>query len=176
MRRSPGIANQIRRHTSICTWTSSFVVLCLLAALAVRGFRFVPVFQLRIFVEEAEDLRIGAPVRLSGLEIGRVEDIRLATSGLPSLASAQRNIEVLLAVEKQYQPAILSDSIATLSQDGLLGGRFVKIERGWNGKPVRSGDELPVLAQPTIKWDRFMDLLHKYFESCGAANPTGKHS
>ncbi len=37
---------------------------------------------------------------------------------------------------------IRSDSTASLATDGLLGKRFVKVERGFSGTPLNDGDEI----------------------------------
>lgn len=116
---------------------------CGLTYLWSSGF-FRPKYQLKLYVKEATSLAIGAPVQVDSLDVGTVQAKNLAGES----ATPQRRIELVLRVEKRDQQMIRSDSTATLATDGLLGKRFVKIERGFSGTPLNDGDEIP--AAPTI--------------------------
>lgn len=99
---------------------------------------FLPKYRLRVYVNEADGLRPGAPVRVDGVDVGTVESKILAGKS----ASPQRRVELDLRILKRDQDAIRSDSTASLPSDGLLGQRYVLIERGFKSAPLNDGDEI----------------------------------
>jgi phospholipid/cholesterol/gamma-HCH transport system substrate-binding protein len=105
---------------------------------------FRPKYRLKLYVEEAASLPTGASVRVDGLDVGTVQARNLAGKS----ATPQRRIELVLRVEVRDREMIRSDSTASLATDGLLGKRFVKIERGFSGTPLNDGDE--IAAAPTV--------------------------
>src|SRR5712692_1492031 len=95
------------------------------------GNPLVPKYRLKTYLPEVEGLVVGAPVRLDGIEVGNVEAIHVAarTPGRPLVK--ERSIEVVMRIDKRYQNDILSDSKAGLITEGLLGNRYVDIDRGF---------------------------------------------
>lgn len=108
---------------------------------------FVPNYRLRMYVPEVAGMTIGAPVRLDGIEVGTVDRVRLAQTP----ASTERRIELVLRVEKRYQNEIRSDSNATLTTEGLLGNRYVSIQRGSDGSPIGPDGEITVVPSEQLK-------------------------
>src|SRR5712692_8125546 len=85
---------------------------------------FAPKYKLRTYVSEADGLAVHAPVRVDGINVGTVDAIKLAANP----ASPDRKIELILKIEKRYEDQILSDSVAFLVTEGLLGNRYVNIQ------------------------------------------------
>jgi ABC-type transporter Mla subunit MlaD len=92
---------------------------CALTHLWSSGF-FRPKYQLKLYVEEATSLAIGAPVQVDSLDVGTV----LAKNLAGESATPQRRIELVLRVEKRDQQMIRSDSTATLATDGPVRQAF----------------------------------------------------
>jgi ABC-type transporter Mla subunit MlaD len=135
--------------TGICTvWVLTYLLS--------SGF-FRPKYRLKLYVEEAASLPIGAPVRVDGLDVGTVQAKNLAGSS----ATPQRRIELVLRIEKRDQEMIRSDSNATLATDGLLGKRFVKIERGFRGTPLSDGDEIAAAPSMPKTVEGFLNSISK---------------
>ena len=134
------------------TWTELRVGLFVLVGLSVlaAGIFYVtgagtlgPKYHIVTYLPEASLLSNGAPVRLDGVEVGNVESIKL-TPRMPGKAREKsRNIEVVMRVGKHYEDDILTDSVASLVTEGLLGNRYVNITRGMTGVPVKDGQEVP---------------------------------
>lgn len=101
----------------------------------VLGERYI----LRTYMGSVEGVARGAPVRLDGIDIGNVEEIRV----VPDAKDSSRSIELRLKVNKDYQEMIRTDSVARLTTEGLLGNRYVSISRGFTGVPVQEGGEVP---------------------------------
>jgi len=90
-------------------------------------------------------------VRVDGVEVGNVESIRLLprTAGKP--LDKNKNIEVVLRVDKKYQSDILTDSTASLVTEGLLGNRYVYITRGLTGTPIGDTGVIPGVEEKAMK-------------------------
>lgn len=104
-------------------------------------------YRLKTYLPEVEGLNIGAPVRLDGVEIGNVEEIRLN----PQPGDRTQNIEVKMRIVTKYQENIRADSTASLITEGLLGNRYVSIKRGFAGQPLQNDATLVGQEEAAIK-------------------------
>ncbi len=120
-----------------------------------------PKYRLKTFLPEVSGLSSGAPVRLDGVEIGNVEQIRLVPRVVGKPPDRMHNIEVDVRVDRKFQNDILTDSTATLVTEGLLGNRYVNIERGYTGTPLKEGQAIPGSEEKAIKEvvERSADVL-----------------
>jgi phospholipid/cholesterol/gamma-HCH transport system substrate-binding protein len=152
------------------TWTELRVGLFVLAGavlLAVVIFYVTggqglgPKYGLRAFLPEVDGLTIGAPVRIDGVEVGNVERIQIAVGKPGEASSKDRNIEVDMRIQKSFQNYIRSDSSAGLITEGLLGNRYVDIDRGYVGRVLQNNDEIPGREEKALKEvvERSADLM-----------------
>jgi phospholipid/cholesterol/gamma-HCH transport system substrate-binding protein len=152
------------------TWTELRVGLFVLAGavlLAVvifyvtGGGGWGPKYRLRAFLPEVAGLTIGAPVRVDGVDVGNVEKISIAVPkpGQPLLKD--RNIEIDLRIQKSFEDYIRTDSAATLITEGLLGNRYVDIDRGFVGRVLQNDEEIPGRQDKGLKEvvERSADLM-----------------
>jgi phospholipid/cholesterol/gamma-HCH transport system substrate-binding protein len=94
---------------------------------------------LHVYTSDAAGLTPGAPVRINGIEAGKIDQV-----GLSGESNPQRIIKVDFKVDQDMMKQIPSDSIAAISSDNLLGStKFLQINKGTS----------PSLVQPdaTIK-------------------------
>ena len=152
------------------TWTELRVGLFVLVGLAVlaagifyvTGAQFLgPKYRLRTLLPEVSGLATGAPVRIDGVEVGNVERITIVARTPGKAAEKNKNIEVVLRINRDYQKDILTDSTASLVTEGLLGNRYVNITRGFTGVPLKEGQEVPGTEEKAIKEvvERSADVL-----------------
>jgi phospholipid/cholesterol/gamma-HCH transport system substrate-binding protein len=85
------------------------------------------------------------------VEVGNVESIRLLPRTQGSVADKNKNIEVVMRVERRYQDDILTDSAASLVTEGLLGNRYVNITRGLTGKQIQDNGVIPGTEEKAMK-------------------------
>lgn len=110
------------------------------------GGMFVPKIFLKAYFDNAGGLRVGAPVRLQGVDIGNVKTVRIVPGKQPN------SVEVLMKISTRYLDTIRKDSIVQLSTAGVLGETFVDIDSTQaKGPPVSDGDTLAQREQPDIQ-------------------------
>ncbi len=85
-------------------------------------------------------LRIGSPVRYSGVHVGEVSAMRL---------DDKQPDQVLVTIEVEAKTPVRSDSVATLEIEGLTGGLYVLLSGGAPTAPpliAAPGQKRPVIA------------------------------
>jgi phospholipid/cholesterol/gamma-HCH transport system substrate-binding protein len=142
------------------TWTDLRVGLFVLAGAILLtvvifyvtgGSGWGPKYRLRAFLPEVDGLTLGAPVRVDGVEVGNVEKITIAPPNPGVPFTKERNIEVVLRLQKTFQDYVRSDSFASLVTEGLLGNRYVDIDRGYVGRVLENNDEIPGRQEKELK-------------------------
>src|SRR6266853_5981520 len=152
------------------TWTELRVGLFVLAALAflvvviiyVTGPSAIgPKYRLHAYLPEVDGLTVGAPVRLDGVEVGNVERIDVAVPKPGEVISKERSIRVDMRIQKSFQDYIRTDSSAGLITEGLLGNRYVEIDRGFVGRQLENEEEIPGREEKALKAvvERSADLM-----------------
>lgn len=103
---------------------------------------------LRAYVDNAGGLRVGAPVRLEGVDIGNVTRIRVVTDPQRALAP----VEVVMKITTKYAEVMRTDCTTSLETAGVLGETFIDLDcRGARGGPLQSGAELPTRDTPQLQ-------------------------
>jgi phospholipid/cholesterol/gamma-HCH transport system substrate-binding protein len=106
---------------------------------------FTPRIILKSYFDNAQGLRKGAPVRLSGVDIGNVTDIRI----VPFKDKQLTPVEITMKVSTKYSYALRRDSMASLDTAGVLGETYLDIESAQSvGPPAQQGDTLPTQVHP----------------------------
>jgi len=152
------------------TWSELRVGLFVLVGLLILAFGIFyvtgqgvwgPKYRLNTFLPEVAGLATGAPVRLDGVEIGNVDRITLVPREHGKTPDKMHNVEIGMRLDRRYQNDILTDSVATLVTEGLLGNRYVNIQRGYTGVPLKDGQAVPGGEEKAIKEvvERSADVL-----------------
>lgn len=99
-------------------------------------------YPLRIYVPEASGIGEHTRVSIDGIEVGRVQEIRLSTPPAGQRVDPNRRIEISLRLRREIQQEIRDDSKAEFQTAGLLGSREIVIQRGLTGLPIQEGGEV----------------------------------
>jgi phospholipid/cholesterol/gamma-HCH transport system substrate-binding protein len=106
---------------------------------------FTPRITLKSYFDNAEGLRIGAPVRLSGVDIGNVTHIVIVNEVDKRLTP----VEVTVKVSTKYGYALRRDSVTSLETAGVLGETYLDIDSSQAvAGQVQDGDTLPTQVHP----------------------------
>ena len=93
---------------------------------------FSPKTQIRAVIGDVRGLRRGAPVWISGVEVGSVADIALNPEG---------GTLVTMSVKKTDLKFVRSDSVASVLTLGLLGDKYIELSPGSpQAPPVHPGE------------------------------------
>jgi phospholipid/cholesterol/gamma-HCH transport system substrate-binding protein len=110
--------------------------------------------------DHVDGLSPGAEVRIAGVKVGSIETITLD----PKTYEA----DVTFTVQKGIK--LTDDSSATVSTDGLLGGKYLAVATGGDEKILKSGDSITI-TQGSVNLEA---LIGKYiFGSTGSKKPDG---
>jgi phospholipid/cholesterol/gamma-HCH transport system substrate-binding protein len=86
---------------------------------------------LKTYFQDAHGLRAGAPVRVAGVDVGRVTEVRVR----PELK--EHAAEVSMFLQTPYELKIPDDAIVSLATAGVLGETYPEIDlRGSSGAPA----------------------------------------
>jgi phospholipid/cholesterol/gamma-HCH transport system substrate-binding protein len=100
---------------------------------------------LKSYFDNAQGLRVGAPVRLSGVDVGNVSKILI----VPDKDKQLTPVEVMMKVSTRYSYAIHRDSVTSLETAGVLGETYLDIDSLQAlGPAARDGDTLPTQVHP----------------------------
>jgi len=113
---------------------AAFIILEMLggAKFLKRGYRVHGLFR------NVQELKIGDPVKLAGVQIGQVEKIALT------------NNEVNVTMKINRDAEVKTDSKATIKFTGLMGQNFVSIDFGTGGVKVVDDAYLQTAEQPDL--------------------------
>jgi phospholipid/cholesterol/gamma-HCH transport system substrate-binding protein len=106
-------------------------------------------------------LKLRAPVKVAGVRVGSVADIKLEPDKLDAL--------VTLSLDKRYDK-IPDDSAAAVFTSGLLGDQYVSLQPGGSPDMFKNDDEV-VLTQSSMQLE---ELIGKYLVGSDSGKPGDK--
>jgi ABC-type transporter Mla subunit MlaD len=117
--------------------------------------------ELKTYFQDAQGLRANAPVRLAGVDVGKVVSVRVK----PEIS--QSPAEVVMSISTPYELKIPSDSTVSLATAGVLGETFAQIEiQGASGAPATSGTVLKSRHTEVMGPKEFVDMFAKEIKPC----------
>ncbi len=133
-------------RVGITVLVSATVLFLLVFLMSGGGGLFTTKIRINSYFDNASGLRVGAPVRLAGVDIGNVESIRVIPGhGLTP-------VEVIMRVSTKYKEGLRKDSHSKLATAGVLGETFVDIEsKGTKLGAAADGDELATEDTPDLQ-------------------------
>jgi len=93
-------------------------------------------------------LRSGNPVKMLGMEIGRVQ----------GLSINQDDLKAVVEIRIKNGIKVYDDAIASIKTEGLIGDRYLSIDPGGGGALLAAGSTI-VETQPAVE---ISDLIGKY--------------
>ena len=124
---------------------ASLTLALLLFLMSGTGGFFTKRITLVSYFDNASGLRVGAPVRLSGVDIGNVSLIRV----VPDKDKQITPVQVIMKVSMKYSFDLRRDSVTSLDTAGVLGETYLDIDSLQAiGPVVKNGDTLPTQVHP----------------------------
>jgi phospholipid/cholesterol/gamma-HCH transport system substrate-binding protein len=139
------------KRSSFITWDQLKVGSLIVFAILVMGIAlyklgqavnlFSKRYELQAYLKEAGGLRQGGSVMVAGQLAGTIREITL----LPVDMDTNRNVRVIVAIDRNLQEQVRGDSRARVKTLGLLGDKIIDISPGTpKASPLQQGDTLRV--------------------------------
>jgi len=130
-----------------------------------RGLHIVspPHYDVTAKFDNIGDLKVGAPVSMSGVEIGRVARIDLDTKAYKAV--------VLLRLNAKYDK-IPTDSDASIYTQGLLGGKFIGLTAGGAETYLKNKDHIDFTQSAFVLENLIGQLVANFAKSVGGSGST----
>jgi phospholipid/cholesterol/gamma-HCH transport system substrate-binding protein len=110
------------------------------------------------------DLKVGAPVSMAGVEIGRVARIALDTKEFKAV--------VLMRLNAQYNQ-IPTDSDASIYTQGLLGGKFIGLTAGGADTYLKDKDQIDFTQSAIVLENLIGQLVANFTKGSGSSGSSG---
>ena len=124
---------------------ASLVLAVLLFLMSNTAGLLTPRITVHSYFDNAQGLRLGAPVRLMGVDIGNVTNIRIVAGKDKQLTP----VEVTMKVSTKYHTSLRRDSMTSIETAGVLGEVYIDIDstQAVAGE-AQNGDTLPTQIHP----------------------------
>ena len=125
---------------------AAMVLAILIFLMTGSGGFLTPKIQIFAYFDDAQGIRVGAPVNLQGVPIGNVTDVRVVNHG-------NTPVQVRMRIVKRMAAEIPTDATAALTQAGVLGETFVNIDRtqAKSRQAIHDGSELAIKDNPNFQ-------------------------
>jgi len=100
---------------------------------------FISTFHLSGVFKDVAGLQAGNNVRLSGINVGTVENISIVSD---------TSVRVEFLIEESTRKFIMSDAVATIGSEGLMGNKVLIITPGTGGKIGIENNDVIQTSQP----------------------------
>jgi phospholipid/cholesterol/gamma-HCH transport system substrate-binding protein len=163
----------MRRSNTLNLGTGAFVVLGFAALFFLttqttsRGLSFgsAPHYNVTAKFDNIGDLRVGAPVSMSGVEVGRVAKIDFDTKEYKAVVAMRLN--------SKYNQ-IPTDSDASIYTQGLLGGKFIGITAGGAETYLKDKDQIDFTQSAFVLENLIGQFLANFAKSSGSGSASPK--
>ena len=136
------------------------ILVVLIFLITGRGGLFRRTVQIRTFVDDSASLKEGAPVRLNGIDIGNVREVRLS-----GVSDPRRTIEIVMSIRREYRARIPVDSQAAINPEGVFGDKYVNITHGQSPNPVAAGGEIR-----SLDTKEFQEIVNQSYNVLASLN------
>jgi phospholipid/cholesterol/gamma-HCH transport system substrate-binding protein len=93
-------------------------------------------YPIRVDFDFSGNLQSGAAVKISGIKVGKVEDVRFMGGALDAETGRRVQVRVIAFVENRVRDAIRQDAEFFVNTQGVLGEQYLEIQPGSYDKPA----------------------------------------
>jgi phospholipid/cholesterol/gamma-HCH transport system substrate-binding protein len=159
----------VRKSRTLNLGTGTFVLLGFAALFFLttqttsRGLSFAsrPHYDLTAKFDNIGDLKVGAPVSMSGVEMGRVTNIAFDSRAYKAV--------VTMRLDARYNQ-IPTDSDASIYTQGLLGGKFIGLTAGGAETYLKDKDQIDFTQSAFVLENLIGQVLANFTKSTGSSD------
>ena len=152
----------MKKQTRIEVWVGAFVLMSLMALAVIAfqvsnfsGWKERPTYQVSALFDNIGGLKVRAPLKLSGVVIGRVTSIEID----PVSFKARVNMRVDQALNQ-----LPADSSASILTSGLLGHQYVGLDPGGDEEVLQQGSQIGMTQSAVVLEELIGQFLVKFSE------------
>src|SRR5688572_27665315 len=146
-------------------------LLIVVAAAVLAGFVFVlgsfsvgEGYKLYVDFNFSGNIQPGAPVKVSGIKVGKVEDVLFLGGRLDEKSGRRVQVRVVVWVEDRVKEAIRADAEFFVNTQGVLGEQYLEIAPGSHEQPAL-GEEKVVVGVDPPRTDLIVARLYEFLDS-----------
>ncbi|CAJ0881979.1 Intermembrane phospholipid transport system binding protein MlaD [Ralstonia sp. LMG 32965] len=158
------------RKSVLDFWVGLFVLVGIIALLFLAlkagnmsSFSFAKTYQVKAAFDNIGGLKVRAPVKSSGVVVGRVSQILFDDKSYQAIA--------VLEMDQRYQ--FPKDSSAKILTSGLLGEQYVGIEPGGDSAMLASGSKITMTQSAVVLENLISQFLYSKAADAGAGSGNG---
>ena len=144
------------RFRVIVTTLVGLTILSTLVVLLTGGTLFEPHAEIYLFLPDATGIAAASPVRVDGVQVGKVDSVTLSGSSQPN-----RVVMLKMIVERGRLASVTEDSTAETASETLVGDKFIKITSGTAAGRVQPGQEIRFKASADLTKDIDLSKFRK---------------
>ena len=158
------------RKSVLDFWVGLFVLVGIIALLFLAlkagnmsSFSFAKTYQVKAAFDNIGGLKVRAPVKSSGVVVGRVSQILFDDKSYQAIA--------VLDMDQRYQ--FPRDSSAKVLTSGLLGEQYIGIEPGGDSAMLASGSKMAITQSAVVLANLTGQFLYSEAADAGAGSANG---
>src|SRR3979411_2081058 len=124
-----------------------------------------PHYDLTAKFDNVGDLKVGAPVSMSGVEMGRVTKIDFDSNEYKAI--------VIMRIDARFNH-IPTDSDAAIYTQGLLGGKFIGLTAGGAETYLKDKDQIDFTQSAFVLENLIGQVLANFVKSSGTSDKSNK--
>ena len=152
----------MKRQTKIEIWVGAFVIISLLALMSIAfqvsnfsGWKERPSYEVSALFDNIGGLKVRAPVKLSGVVIGRITSIAIDPVSLKA--------RVKMDIDEGYDELPV-DSSASILTSGLLGDQYIGLSIGGDEEYLNQGTQIEMTQSAIVLEELIGQFLVKFSE------------
>ncbi len=128
------------------------------------GLSLQPGFRVYVDYDFSGNIHSGAPVKVSGIKIGKVEDVRFLGGQFDTQVNRRVQVRLVVRIEARAQAAIHEDAEFFVNTQGVLGEQYLEIAPGSYDRPeLRPGSIVRGVDPP--RTDLIIARLYEFLDA-----------
>ncbi|MDX1795883.1 MAG: outer membrane lipid asymmetry maintenance protein MlaD [Hydrogenovibrio sp.] len=148
------------RRLAVEIWVGAFVIMTLISLVFIafkvsnfQGIQDKPTYQISALFGNIGGLKVRAPVKISGVVVGRVASI--------SVDQRTYKAKVVMDIYSEYNKLSL-DTSASILTSGLLGDQYIGLQPGADEEYLKNGDQLDLVQSALVLENLIGQFLTKF--------------
>lgn len=151
------------RRLAVEIWVGIFVIMTLISLVFIafkvsnfQGIQDKPTYQVSALFRNIGGLKVRAPVKISGVVVGRVDSI--------TVDKRTYKAKVVMDIYSEYNKLSL-DTSASILTSGLLGDQYIGLQPGADEEYLKDGDQLDLVQSALVLENLIGQFMTKFGDS-----------